>query len=248
MVQPSSSALRSACASERMNSSDMREIAETLAAGDHVEVRATSSRTAAAYTVKAASGKASREVTLVGRRGAERVLVDDGERLWLRAGARMAKHGSTHRLVLELRRVVRVDLGLRRALAAAQRVSELLPDGYSIETTWLDGKYMHRASCGEWKSSTYTPDSSYAAICALRHAIGCAHLRTNSSRHESTRQIMQLSSELTEAQRRAKAQSHTLQQIREMVTGQRASGSPLPAHVPPEQVAADVGHRLVLLG
>jgi len=228
---------------------DMREIAATLAAGDHVEVRATSSRAAMTYTVKAASGKASREVTLVGRRGAERVLVDDGERLWLRAGARMAKHGSTHRLVLELRRVVRVDLGLRRALAAAQLVSELLPDGYSIETTWLGGGYYHKPILGdEWRDIMSFDDPKEAVIAAMQHALVASRLRENAARHDGSRRIMQLSSDLIEVQRRAKAQSHTLQQIREMVTGQRASGSPLPAHVPPEQVAADVGHCLVLLG
>lgn len=232
-----------------MNSSDMREIAATLAAGDHVEVRATSSRTAAIYTVKSVSGKASREVTLVGRRGAERVLVDDGERLWLRAGARMAKHGSTHRLVLELRRVARVDLGLRRALAAAQRVSELLPDGYSIETTWLGDGYYHRPILGDaWRDKMSFDDPKEAVIAAMHHALDTSRQLEDAARHECSRRIMRLSSELTEAQRRAKAQAHTLQQIREMVTGQRASGSPLPAHVPPEQVAADVGHRLVLLG
>lgn len=232
-----------------MQHDEMSKVFAALAVGDKVHVREAGGRLTP-YTVRGIRGKAAREVWMAGRCKAGRVLVDDGSTLWIRRSAKRTRDGSAHARVLEIKLD---DGGLSAAVAAATAAARHLPDGYSISTDpradgfWYTpvfrGSKIGIAVAGARPLIVHYSDPLESALACMRHYADTliADAEVDRSRLRGLRSMRET------LEVRADRAERALQQISEMLDGAAPSHRTLPDGVAPERIAADVGHRLMLV-
>ena len=125
-----------------MLTTEMSPIIAAAQAGDTIVVRPRGGRSTT-YKVRSVGGRKARELKLEGRRGSLRVLVDGGDRIWIREASARASDGAAHRRVLELRAITKsapvpdaqLDGGsdVRACLRDMAIRKYGLPPGYDIE-------------------------------------------------------------------------------------------------------------------
>jgi hypothetical protein len=151
-----------------MNTEDMRKIIESAQVGDVLLVKSAGGRPTR-YKVRKIGGKKARQLSLDGRRGAMRVLVDGGDQVWIREASARASDGSAHRRVQSLRNCT-TTLNEKRApdeprscgmIMREKAIREAgLPSGYDIE---LNPRGFQPMAGSEPAGTVHA--SAYVAVC-----------------------------------------------------------------------------------
>jgi hypothetical protein len=149
-----------------MNTEEMRKIIASTKVGDTLHVKPASGRTTS-YTVRKIRGRKARRLSLDGRRGAMRVLFDDGVKLWIRD----ASGGSALLRVTSVRASVQQEAELEQLEGPSSKAelavlsAAILPPGY--DTMTLDSP----AGFSRYVAVRDEPSRPVVSPCTRNHAV-----------------------------------------------------------------------------
>lgn len=153
-----------------MNTEDMRKVITSAKVGDTIHVRPVRGRSTS-YTVRKIVGRRARKLSLDGRRGAMRVLVDDGNAIWIREASARSSDGTAQLQVTSVRAAVQQAAkleaieGPRSKADLAVLAAAVLPPGY--DTMALDSP----AGFVRYVAVRDEPSRPVVSPCTRSHAV-----------------------------------------------------------------------------